>query len=222
MANRAISGCLSYSSIPLLLSETSLSFSRVTLTYFILSSYERALSISGLARLEVKQRLFRSSWRAFASTHALVLSSISPREALLACVPSSPWNLTFFNLGAPFPLDAPALILPFLAKVRLSLTLTFSLLDLMVWTDGFVPFLFGKGFGVLANCSLCGTEATLSFSAGPEYFSSFAEACAILQAYCWSTTFGLGPGELSGFWGSMVFRDAPIFCKGSGNNNNIL
>ena len=36
----------------------------------------------------------------------------------------------------------------------------------MLWTDGSVPFPFGKGgSGVLANCSLRGTEATLSFSA---------------------------------------------------------
>ena len=34
------------------------------------------------------------------------------------------------------------------------------------------------------------------------------------------TTFGPDPGEFSGFWGSMVFRHAPIPRKGSGNNNN--
>ena len=40
--------------------------------------------------------------------------------------------------------------------------------DLVIWTDGSVPFRLGKGgSGVLANCLLCGTEATLSFSAGP-------------------------------------------------------
>ena len=55
------------------------------------------------------------------------------------------------------------------------------------WTDGSVPFPFGKGgSGVLANCSLCGTEATLSFSAGPVCSSFSAEACAILHALCWS------------------------------------
>ena len=57
--------------------------------------------------------------------------------------------------------------------------------DLVLWTDGSVPF--GKsGSGVLANCSLCGTEATLSFSAGPICLSFSAEACAILHALCWS------------------------------------
>ena len=56
----------------------------------------------------------------------------------------------------------------------------------MLSTDGFVPFLFGKGgSGVLANCSLCGTEAALFFSAGPVCSSFSAEACAILQALCW-------------------------------------
>ena len=57
--------------------------------------------------------------------------------------------------------------------------------DLVLWTDSSFPF--GKGgSGVLANCSLCGTEATLSFSAGPVCLSFSAEACVILHALCWS------------------------------------
>ena len=57
----------------------------------------------------------------------------------------------------------------------------------MLWTNGSVPFPFGKGgFGVLANWYLYGTEATLSFSAGSVCLSFFAETCAILQAICWS------------------------------------
>ena len=59
--------------------------------------------------------------------------------------------------------------------------------DLVLWTDGSVPFPFGKGgSGVLANCSLCGTEVTFSSSAGPVCSSFSAEACAILHALCWS------------------------------------
>ena len=59
-ASRAITGCLSSSPIPLLLSEASLPPLRVTLTHFTLSSYEPALrlptsfSISGLARLGMR------------------------------------------------------------------------------------------------------------------------------------------------------------------------
>ena len=90
-ASRAITGCLSSSPIPLLLSEASLPPLRVTLTHFTLFSYEKALRlptyfpISGLARLGVKPRLLRSFWRAFASTHPLMLPSTCSREALLAC-----------------------------------------------------------------------------------------------------------------------------------------
>ena len=57
----------------------------------------------------------------------------------------------------------------------------------MLWTDGFVPYPFGKGgSGILPNCSLCGTEVTLSFSTGPVCLSFSVEACAILHALSWS------------------------------------
>ena len=103
-ASRAITGCLSSSPIPLLLSEASLPLLRVTLTHFTLSSYERALRFptsfpfSGLARLGVKPRVCRSSWRAFASTHPLMLPSSCSRETLLACPPCPPWNLPSFTV----------------------------------------------------------------------------------------------------------------------------
>ena len=67
VASRAITDLLPSSPIPLLLTETSLPPLRVTLTHFTLFSYERALrlptsfAISGLTRLGVKPRLFRSS-----------------------------------------------------------------------------------------------------------------------------------------------------------------
>ena len=37
-----------------------------------------------------------------------------------------------------------------------------------------------------------------------------------------STTAGPGPGELPSFWGSMVFRRAPIPRKGSGNQQKTM
>ena len=103
-ASRAITGCLSSCPILLLLTEASLPPVRVTLTHFTLFSYERALClptsfpISGLARRGVKPRLCRSSWRALASTHPLMLPSICSREALLACPPIPPWNLPSFTV----------------------------------------------------------------------------------------------------------------------------
>ena len=187
-ASRAITGCLSSSPIPLQLTEAFLPPLRATLTHFTFSSYERALRlptsfpISGLARLGVKPRLCRSSWRAFASTQSLMLPSTCSREALLfllgICLRSR-WS-------PPFSLHALVLIPLSLVKVRLSPILTlFPLMILVLWTDSFVPF--GKGSsGVLANCSLCRTEVTLFFSAGPVCSSFSAEACAILHALCWS------------------------------------
>ena len=90
--------------------------------------------------------------------------------------------------SSPFPLYALALILP-LTRQGAALAHLDSLPpdDLVLCTDGSVPFPFGKGSaGVLANCFLCGTAATLFFSAGPVCSSFSTEACAILHALCWS------------------------------------
>ena len=43
-----------------------------------------------------------------------------------------------------------------------------------------------------------------------------------LAALCLFTTSGPGPGMLSGFWGSMFFRDAPIPRKGSGKQQHLF
>ena len=82
----------------------------------------------------------------------------------------------------PFPPHALALILLSLAHLD-----SLPPYDLVLWIDGSVRFPFGKGgSGVFANCSLCGIEATLSFSAGPVCSSFSTETCAILHALCWS------------------------------------
>ena len=192
-ASRAITGCLSSSPIPRLLTEASLPPLRVTLTHFTLLSYERALRlptsfpISGLARLGVKPRFCRSSWRALASTHPLMLPSTCSREALVACPPCPPWNLPSFTvestLSTPCSRSNPPLSCQGVALAHLDSLLPH---DLVLRTDSSVPFPFGKGGSdVLTNCSLCGTEATLSFSAGPVCSSFSAEARAILHALCW-------------------------------------
>ena len=88
----------------------------------------------------------------------------------------------------PFPFHALALISLTLAKVRLSPTLTLS--PVMIWCFGqtalFISLLARAAPAFLPNCSLCGTEATLSFSAGPVCSSFSSEACATLHALCWS------------------------------------
>ena len=117
-----------------------------------------------------------------------MLPSTSPRETILACPPSPSWNLPYFTvesiLFSPCSRSDPPLSRKGAAFAHLDSLLPH---DLVLWTNGSVPFPFGKsGCGVLANCSLCGTEATLSFLAGPVCSSFFAETCAILQALCWS------------------------------------
>ena len=136
----------------------------------------------------MKPRLSRSSWRAFASTHPLMLPSTCSREALLACPPFPPCNMPSFTvestLSTPCSRSDPPLSRQGAALAHLDFLPPH---DLVLWTDGSVPFLFGKGgSGVLANCSLCGTEAMLSFSAYSACLSFSAEACAILHALCWS------------------------------------
>ena len=116
-----------------------------------------------------------------------MLPSTSPRKALLAFLPSPPWNLPFFavesTLSSPCSRSDPL----YLAKVRLSLILTLS--HLTIWCSGqtAVRFSFGNsGSGVPVNCSLCGTEATLSLSADPVYSSFSAQTWVILHTLCWS------------------------------------
>ena len=192
-ASRAITGCLSSSPISFL-SEASLPPLRVTLTHFTLFSCERALgfptsfSISGLARLGVRPRLCRSSWRAFASTHLLMLPSTCSREAILACPHFPPWNRPSFTIESTLSTHALALIPFFLTKVRLSPTLTLS--PLMIWCFGQMAlflFLLAKAASAFLPTALSvALRPLFFFSAGPVSSSFSAEVCAILHALCWS------------------------------------
>ena len=69
------------------------------------------------------------------------------------------------------------------------------------------------------SCSACGHS-----SQDTSHLILHCPATAFLRRSLFgdsvSTTWGPDPGELFGFWGSMVFRHASIPRKGSGNNNN--
>ena len=103
---------------------------QVTLTHFTFSTYEQALRlpisifISSLAGLGMKPRYCRSSWRAFASIHQLMLPCTSPIEALFFALPHLGTCLPHcaITLSSPCSRSNP----PSLAKMRLSLTLTVS------------------------------------------------------------------------------------------------
>ena len=117
-----------------------------------------------------------------------MLPSTSFRDALLACPPFPLWNLSSFTVestfSSPCSCSDPPLSCQGAALAHL------DSLPLMIWCFGQTAlFLFwgGKGsFRVPATCSLCDTEAALSFSAGQACSSFSAEACAILHALCWS------------------------------------
>ena len=111
----------------------------------------------------MRPRLCRSACIAFASTHPLMLPSTSPGEALLACPPSPPRNLPSFTVESTLSTRCSRSDPP-LSRQGSALAHLDSLPshDLVLCTDGSVPFRFGKGgSGALANCSLCGIEATL-------------------------------------------------------------
>ena len=106
---------------------------------------------------DLKPRLYRSAWRAFASIHRFMPFSTSPTETLFACPTSPLWNLLFFTvestLSSPCSRSDPLLTRQGAALAHLDSLPPYDL----------NRFPFGKsGSGVLGNCSLCGTEATLA------------------------------------------------------------
>ena len=110
-----------------------------------------------------------------------MLPSTCSREALLACPPFPPWDLPSFTvestLSSPCSCSDPPHSRQGVALAHLD---SLPPHDLVLWTDGSVSFPFGKGgSGVLANCSLCGTEATLFFSAGPVFPLKPAPFCTL-------------------------------------------
>ena len=146
-----------------------------------------------MARFVVKPRLSRSSWRPFASTHLLMLAPTSSRETLFACPSYLPWNLPSFtvesSLSSPCSRSDPPLSRHGAAIAHRD---SLSLHDLVIWTDASVPFPISKGgSGVLANCSLRGTEVALSF-----LHAQYAEVFPLKPApFCKSRLVSAGLGS---------------------------
>ena len=185
-------GCLLSSPIPLLFSEASLRLLQITLTQFALSPYERTL------RLPTSFFILDLEWNQdSADLPGEILRSLTRSFLLLLFLRRLFWLALSLLLGTCLPSFTVESILsspcsrsdPPLSRQGAAIAplLSFQPHDLVLWTDGSVPFPFGKGgSGVLAECSLCGVEATFSFSAGPVCLSFSAETCAILQGLCWS------------------------------------
>ena len=69
-----------------------------------------------------------------------------------------------------------------------------------------------------SSCSACGHQSRTSLISFCTVQLQTLCAAHSLVTLCLSMTSGPDPGELLGFWGSMVFRHAPIPRKGSGNH----
>ena len=111
---------------------------------------------------------------------AHTLSPTFCREALFACPPFPPWNLSSFTLESTLP--SPCSDFPlFRQGAALAHFDSFPSHDLLTCTDGSIPF--GKSYSVLANY-FRGSEVTISYLAGPVCSNLSAETCAILQALC--------------------------------------
>ena len=139
------------------------------LTHFTLLSYEWALRlptsfpISGLARLGVKPRLCRSSWRSFASTHPLMLPSTCSREALLACHPFPSRNLLSFTVESTLSSSCSCSD-PSHSRQGAALA-HFDSLPLMIWCFGLTAlFVF-----LLAKAALALLPTALSVALRPRF-----------------------------------------------------
>ena len=166
----------------------------VILRHQTLHSYERALRlpssfpISNLAKAERNKRLKRSSWRDFASSDPLISPLSTPRESFALCPPFPPWESPLFEVNPSLPIPSADSHNPIVRRdAALEYLKSLPAYDLSIWTDGSVPNSLGKGgSGVLALCSLCGIEVSLSFSAGSVCSSFTAEPHAIMHALEWT------------------------------------
>ena len=155
----------------------------------------------------MKSRLCRPSWRAFASTHPLVLPSTSSKEVLFACPPSPPWSLPFFTLEStlffPFSGFNPPLSCQVAALAHLD---SVPPHDLVIWTDGSVPFPLAKvtlAWRILhaAPADTRPRTSIISFC-----IVQLWTLCAalFLATLCIYTISGPCPWELPGYWGLML------------------
>ena len=172
---RVITGCLSFTPIPLLHIEALLPPLRVTLTHQSLSFFERALclpptfSIASLANSNPRTRLKKSSWRSFSRSHNLTPNLHLTREPLILCPPKPPGlphliTQSHSNLSSPCSRKDTPSLRNTAATSHLS---TLSHSGISAWTDGSVPGGLGQdGAGIHNRCTKCVTATSLSFSTG--------------------------------------------------------
>ena len=136
----------------------------MTLAHFFLSCYERVFRLSTLFSHFSSLVLYEVKPRFFGSCETLLSLMLSPPRKALSASPTLHLGLhLFLSWSLLFLLHTAALTLLILASLD-----SLPSHDLVIWTDGLVPFSFGEeGFGVLVNCLLCAAEVFLSCLADP-------------------------------------------------------
>ena len=125
------------------------------------------------------------------------------REALLACPPFPPWNLPSFTVESTLSTSCSRSDPPHSCQdAALAHLDSLPPHDLVLWTDGSVPFFLARA--ALAYLPTALSVATLSFSAGPVCSSFSAKACAILHALCWSRQ----PKQVCHFFSLLLLSDS--------------
>ena len=149
------------------------------------------------------------------SAYPCILSPLISR--VHSCLVSD-WRCTvsskFFNTQAP-SISTKELVLPRHARCVLS-CLRCNEHSLLLSS-----YLFRIGRIENPSCSACG-DSSQDVSHLILHCPATGSASLALRRLCLFTTSGTGLGELPGFWGSMVFRHAPIPRKGTGNYNKIM
>ena len=169
---RAITGCLSSTSIPLLHVKALLPPLRVTLTHQSLSLKDLriplAFSLASLANFNPCTRLKKGSWRSFSQSHNLTPNLHLAREPLFLYplnLPGLPFLLTPSHSNS---FSHALLMTPSLRNTTATSHLS-SLphSDIIVWTDGLVPGgLRQGGAEIHIKYTKCVIATSLSFLTG--------------------------------------------------------
>ena len=185
-----IIGFFLFPPIPLIFSGASFPPLRATLTHFSVSSYERVLYFPTFIPILVWSNL-KWNQNAPGPLESLCVDSAAyaffyPKRklsvhALLSIPPSL--KLTFFENGTHFFYSMLTFGLSYFHQdAALSPLDCLPPHNFMICTNGYVPFLFGeRSSGVFANCSICGAEVILLYSACPVCSSFFVEAAPFCE-----------------------------------------
>ena len=134
-----------------------------------------------------------------------MVSPTSPREGLFACLPPTLWNPPSFTVASTPSSSCSHSYYPFSHQsAALTHLDSLPLHNLVIWTNGSVPFFGNNGFSVLANSPLLITKSTL-------FFSQYVQVFALHPAPFCKLFAGLGSTNKSAI--SLLFSFSPTLTS---------